>query len=73
VSSTRTAVAANVRAEIARAGVQRRAVADAAGLSYEALHRRLHGRVAFDVDDLAAIARLLGIPMAQLLGAEVAA
>lgn len=72
VHLTRARVAATVRAEIARAGARRAEIATAAGLSYQALARRLSGDVAFDVDELAAVAQQLSIPVAQLLGEDAA-
>lgn len=72
VHLTRDRVAANVRAEIARVGIRRAEVASALGLSYAGLSRRLSGAVAFDVDELAALAVLLNVPSSLLLGETAA-
>lgn len=71
-TSAAASVAANVRAELARAGVRRAEAAAAAGLSLPALHRRLRGEIALNVDELRLLAQLLGVTTARLLGEDAA-
>jgi transcriptional regulator with XRE-family HTH domain len=63
------AVAANVRAELARAGcTQRGLVARSGGrIAERTLARRMGGEVPFSIDDLALIAAALHIPITDLL------
>lgn len=71
-------VAANVRAEIARAGFTARGLSRALGtdadgkdlISSRTLSRRLTGDGAFRIDELTLIADALGIPLAALLPAR---
>lgn len=65
-------VAAAVRAEIARRGFNGSELARQLGWSQAAVSRRLLGRVPFDVNELNAIAELLEIPMATLIGEPAA-
>lgn len=67
-STPRAAVAANVRAAAARHRLRQSDLATIVGLSQQAMSRRLSGEVAFDVDELHALASHLEIPAAQLLG-----
>lgn len=60
-------VAANVRAEMARRKISQRALADKIGISHASIYRRLRGELAFDVDELGAIADALGIDVRALL------
>lgn len=60
-------VAANVRAEMARRKISQRALAEKAGISQPQIYRRLRGELAFDVDELGAIANALGIDVRALL------
>lgn len=60
-------VADNVRAEMARRKKSQRDVAEALGTSQPAIYRRLAGEVAFDVDELGAIAALLEMDPRDLL------
>lgn len=62
-------VTGNVRAELARAQCPTRAVAEAIGRSVAATNRRLSGKVALNVDELAAIADLLQIDVLSLFPA----
>ena len=65
VSSYSQAVAAEVRAEVAR---QRRSQGDLAakmGWKQPYISRRLVGEVAFDIDELARLADELGVPLEQ--------
>ncbi|MFT9771111.1 helix-turn-helix domain-containing protein [Brevibacterium casei] len=61
------AVAANVRAELARQGMSQRALADILGKSQTYIYRRLNGETPFTIDDLALIAGHLEIPLAALI------
>lgn len=65
-------VAANVRAELARKGITQTDLAVKLNKSQPFISRRLSGRVAFDVADLASIAEVLNIPITSLI-TEVAA
>ena len=72
---TNQAVAAEVRAAIARAGLRQADLADAIGISRGSLSSRLSGERAFRIDELVAIARVLGVQPSVLLpqGLAVAA
>ena len=59
--STRRTVAASVSAALGEAGVTRVAASEATGISPSKLRRRLAGETSFNLDELAAIASLLGI------------
>lgn len=65
--SLRETVAANVRAELGRSRITQSKAASAVNISEAALSKRLHARLAFDVDQLAAIAELVGVDPASLL------
>jgi transcriptional regulator with XRE-family HTH domain len=67
MSNLTEAVAAAVRAELARRGLRQQAVALALGLSQPAISDRLRGRTPFTLDDLERLARLLDIDPAELL------
>lgn len=71
-NSTVERVAANVRAELARKGVTQSDLAAKLNKSQPFISRRLSGRVAFDVADLAGIAAVLNVSISSLLD-EVAA
>ena len=60
-------VAANVRAELARKGITQTDLAAKLCKSQPFVSRRLSGRVPFDVADLAAIASVLDIQIADLV------
>lgn len=62
-------VAENVRAEMARARLSGSQLAEKLKMSHPYLSRRLTGKVAFDTDDLAAIAEVLGISVMDLMRA----
>ena len=66
-------VARNVRAEMARFGLSQTSLAKAINRSQQALSRRLCGEVAFDVEELDAVARAVGVPVGNLLGADESA
>jgi transcriptional regulator with XRE-family HTH domain len=65
--------AANVRAEMARRSVRQVALAKHLGLSQAAVSRRVNGETEFSVAELLAVAELLGVSAASLLGEDVAA
>lgn len=69
----RELVAAEVRAELARQMMTVPALSDATGIAYRTLTRRVSGESPFDTDELDRVARALGVPLAHLWGAEVAA
>lgn len=66
-------VAAEVRAAIARKRYSANKLAADLGMSQSALARRLQGRVAFDVEELAAVAEKLGVTVSSLLAPEAVA
>jgi transcriptional regulator with XRE-family HTH domain len=70
-SPTRTAVAATIRAEMARRSLTQRDVANHLGMSHAALYRRLNGTIALDTDELAKLAALFGMDARDLLAAPV--
>ena len=65
-------VAANIRAELARQRKKQGDIAEVLGITRQGVSRRLLGITPVDVDELAIIAELLNVPMAQLLGEEKA-
>jgi transcriptional regulator with XRE-family HTH domain len=71
--STDTAVAAAVRAELARAGVSGRQLARDLGLSPGKVQRRLAGREPFRAGELGEIAAYLRIPAATFFADSPAA
>ncbi len=60
-------VAANIRAELARAGISQVSLTASLGITQQALSRRLLGKTPFSVDETFAIADLLGIPVSVIL------
>lgn len=66
----REAVAAEVRAEIARHSSSGVALARALNMSQSALARRLSGDMPFNIDELDAIARHFDVPITDLLGGD---
>ena len=56
------AVAAEIRAELARRRLSARRAAARLGWTQAYLSRRLNGDVPFDVEDIEALAELLGVP-----------
>lgn len=59
----------SIRAEAARRGIRLVDVAEAAGFSSVALHRRLTGSVSWNLAELEAVADLLGVTVVDLIGA----
>jgi transcriptional regulator with XRE-family HTH domain len=68
-----TDVAANVRAELARARITQSRLAEVAPFSQSSLSRSLAGLRSFTVAELTWIAHYLDVPVASLLGEGVAA
>jgi energy-converting hydrogenase Eha subunit A len=66
------AVAAEVRAEMARQRVSQQPIADALGISRQALSRRMTGEIPFDVAELESIAGFLGVPVSRFWPAVAA-
>lgn len=66
-------VADNVRAEAARRRVSQAALARHLHLSQQSLSRRFLGYIAFDVNELAAIAEVLEVPIEALYGTATSA
>jgi len=64
------AVAAEVRAHLARRRISGRQAAFALGWKQPYISRRLSGEIPFDVNDLVAIADLLGVPVAAFFDAR---
>lgn len=60
MNNPREQLAAEARSVIARAGIQKSAVADALGITPEALSKKLWGRSEISVEDVATIARVTG-------------
>lgn len=60
-------VAGEVRAEMARQRITVERLATATKIPPSRLHRRFSGRVAFDTDELAAIAAYLGVQASELV------
>jgi len=74
MTTTATAQAgANVRAEMARRSVRQVKIADHLGMSQAAISARLCGRTPFNINELAAIAKYLDIPLGVLTSTERAA
>lgn len=63
-----TRVAANVRAEMARADLRGPAAADALNLSQSAWSRRYRGYMEFSASEISTLAKLLGVSVDILLG-----
>jgi transcriptional regulator with XRE-family HTH domain len=61
-----------VRAELARRRISGRELSRALGWSVPATWRRLSGNCAFDIDELAAVADYLGVPLVSLIADDAA-
>ncbi|MDI9901346.1 helix-turn-helix transcriptional regulator [Rhodococcus sp. IEGM 1409] len=59
-------VAANVRSEAARRRISQKQLAKALGMSQQMLSQRMLGRIAFNVNELTAVANFLEIPVSHL-------
>ena len=66
-ASVREAVAEEIRVQMARRRMTGRGLARGAGLNEATVSRKLAGKYPFDVDELSAIAGVLGVPIRQLL------
>jgi transcriptional regulator with XRE-family HTH domain len=64
---TRETVAGNVRKALRNAGVSERVMAHRIGLPQSNFSRRMNSEVPFTVEQVAAIARELRVPLATLL------
>lgn len=73
MTETRTAIAGNVRAELARAGLSQRELARRLNRPSQQIHVRMTGQVPFTAEELIAIAAALDIPPATLLAVNTAA
>lgn len=60
-------VTAEIRSQLARRRVSQATAAARLGISQAAMSRRLVGRVAFDVEELAALADLFEIDLSDLI------
>src|SRR5579859_5043198 len=60
---SRESIAAEVRAQLARRRRSARSVAFELGWTQTYMSRRINGRIPFNVDDLAAIAEALDVPV----------
>jgi transcriptional regulator with XRE-family HTH domain len=67
------AVAAEVRAELARKQMSQHALAAALGVAQQTVSRRLTGEVPFDVAELGRVAEILGVPVGQFFPASAVA
>lgn len=67
-----TPVGSNVRAEMARRDLTQQRLASEIGMAQQSLSRRLRGDTPLTVDELQAIADVLGVPAAALLEAGAA-
>lgn len=65
--TTAERIGANIRAEMARAGMSQTSLAAVLGISQPAVSKRLLGKQAFDVDELTRVADALGLDPASLL------
>lgn len=70
---SRQAVAAEVRAALARAGRRQADLAREVGISRAALSRKMRGEGAFYVEEIVAIADALGIDAGRLVATATAA
>lgn len=66
-SADTSRVAANVRAELARQCRTRRDLAAATGIDEYRVNKRVRGLVPFSADEIAAVARFLGVAVEQLV------
>jgi transcriptional regulator with XRE-family HTH domain len=67
LSGTREAVASAVRVAMARKNISGRALAEAIGMPQSRFSRRMTGEIAFDVDELAAVAAALDVPLSDFV------
>lgn len=65
-------VADNIRAEMARRQITQTTLATQLGRTQQAISRRLSGQTPFTIEDAAAIADILGVPLVSLLCEDAA-
>jgi len=65
--TTSGTIGANIRAELARKGVSQAALARHLGLAPSGVANRTSGRTTINVNELAAIADFLDVPVSRLL------
>jgi hypothetical protein len=70
VALLRGAVAAEVRAELARQQLPARILSERSDIALTTLRRRLSGKSAFNLDELSRIAAALEVTVPQLVGGE---
>lgn len=68
----RQAIAAEIRAEMARQQITQRDLAEKVGIFQQALQVRLTGARSFRAEELAAVAAALGVPVTNFLPAAEA-
>lgn len=67
MSNLTRAIGAALREALRRRGIRQEGAAATLGLSQAAISRRLAGEVPWRIEELEALAELLGIPLAELL------
>lgn len=67
VTNSAAKVGATVRAELARRGLSQADLSRAIKVAQPQVSKRLRGVIAFDINELTAIARFLEIPLSDLL------
>lgn len=65
-------VAAEVRAEVARQRISQTRLAEHLSISQAGISRRLSGDTPFDLNELTAVAKFLGVPVSHFLQERVA-
>lgn len=60
-------IARKIERHLAAKGLKRRRVIDALGIGYQAFERRMSGRIAFNVHEIAILAETLHVSPADLL------
>lgn len=66
------AVAAEIRAELARRRIRQAKLAALLGISQVSVSRRLSGETPFDINELVKVAEFLGIPVSDILKGSAA-
>ena len=66
-TTERGRLAREVRAELARRGMSRAQLADQAGINRHTIQRRLSAQHPFTYEELANVARALGLPLSELI------
>ena len=65
-------IASEIRAELGRKRIPQADLANVLGVSQAGISRRLSGDTPFDVNEVAAVADFLGVPVALLFGETAA-